>query len=75
MKKKIFLLLAFITTVIGASATIVHTTKCGVQVTTVSRDYFASEDEADEYYASLDAIFCDDEEDHGEGPEDNPGNE
>lgn len=75
MKKKLLLTLAFLSAVIGASASIVYVTKCGVEVTTVGPEAFSSKADADEYYALLDATFCDDEEDHGETPEDNPGNE
>lgn len=58
MKKKCFLFAAFITAVIGASASVTWEGHCGAKVITVSSEYFETEEEAIDYYHELNEIYC-----------------
>jgi len=58
MKKKLFLSAAFITAVIGVSASVTWEGHCGAKVTTVSWEYFETDEEAIDYYHELNEIYC-----------------
>jgi hypothetical protein len=58
MKKLVFLSLALMSAALSASASYLWVGECGVEVITVSEDYFQSKEEAAEYYQELEEIFC-----------------
>ena len=47
-----------ISSVGGASAALIYQTWCLKVVTTVDRDFFESDEEADAYYAEIDEALC-----------------
>ena len=59
MKKVILLAMLFAASFpLVADASMIYTTRCGIKVQTVSPDFFATQKEADEFYAELDEIYC-----------------
>lgn len=58
MRKFILLAMLVVASVGGASAALIYQTWCGKVVTTVDRDFFESEAEADAYYAEIDEALC-----------------
>ncbi len=58
MRKKIMLGAILLTAAIGASASVGFISSCGVQVCTVSEEYFESTADMEEYYLELNDILC-----------------
>lgn len=58
MRKKIMLGAILLTAAIGASASVGFISSCGVQVCTVSEDYFENPIEAKLYYMELNDMLC-----------------
>lgn len=58
MKKILLMAMLVISSVGGASAALIYQTWCLKVVTTVDRDFFESDEEADAYYAEIDEALC-----------------
>lgn len=58
MKKKFILAAVLLTAAIGASAGIGWIGECGYQTIVPSQEFFVDEEDANEYYQSLNEIYC-----------------
>jgi hypothetical protein len=56
--KKVILTMLCAASMLGASATILWEGSCGYKIYTVDASWFETPEEAEEYYAELEDIFC-----------------